>query len=120
MHRMLRSNAISDGLISSGNEAAATFLPNSLGHHSTLSRTFTVLCGRSKKGCHQPDNHDQPPSEPLDLMSSTSPFEPGDRVKVSEREITGRVSERLSWTGRVVSVQFPWVRVRDDHGVIYE
>lgn len=53
-------------------------------------------------------------------MSSNSPFKAGDRVKVSEREITGRVSDHLSWTGKVVSVNFPWIRVRDEGGTIYE
>jgi hypothetical protein len=53
-------------------------------------------------------------------MSTNAPFEAGDRVKVAEREISGRVSERLSWVGKVVSVKFPWVRVRDEAGTIYE
>lgn len=53
-------------------------------------------------------------------MSSNSPFEAGDRVKVVELEVTGRASERLSWVGKVVSVNFPWIRVRDEAGTIYE
>jgi hypothetical protein len=53
-------------------------------------------------------------------MSSNSPFEAGDRVRVAERGLSGRISERLSWVGKVVSVKFPWVRVRDERGTIYE
>ncbi|MBC8144785.1 MAG: hypothetical protein H7X80_04310 [bacterium] len=53
-------------------------------------------------------------------MSSNSPFVAGDRVTVIERESNGTVSTELSWTGVVVGVAFPWIRVRDEHDNIYE